>query len=199
MAVEGKSETTMRRRLRLGMVGGGPGAFIGGVHRIASRLDGHYELVAGAIASDPARAKAGAALVGIAPDRAYGNFEEMVAGEKTRSDRIDAVAIVTPNFAHHAAAKAFLNAGFHVICDKPVTTSFATALDLAETVKTTGMILGLTHNYTGYPMVRQAREMVAVGEVGKVRVVQVEYAQDWLTTPLELTGQKQVTRLRDEA
>jgi predicted dehydrogenase len=191
MAVEGKSETTMRRRLRLGMVGGGPGAFIGGVHRIASRLDGHYELVAGAMASDPARARAGAATVGITPDRAYGNFEEMVAGEKTRSDRIDAVTIVTPNFAHHAAAKAFLKAGFHVICDKPVTTSLATALDLAETVKSTRMIFGLTHNYTGYPMVRQAREMVAAGEVGKVRVVQVEYAQDWLTTPLELAGQKQ--------
>jgi predicted dehydrogenase len=164
MAVEGKSETTMRRRLRLGMVGGGPGAFIGGVHRMASRLDGHYELVAGAMASDPARARAGAATVGIAPDRAYGSFEEMVAGEKTRLDRIDAVAIVTPNFAHHAVAKAFLRAGFHVICDKPVTTSLATALDLAETVKSTGMIFSLTHNYTGYPMVRQAREMVAAGE-----------------------------------
>ena len=199
MAVEGKSETTMRRRLRLGMVGGGPGAFIGGVHRMASRLDGHYELVAGAMASDPARARAGAATVGIAPDRAYGNFEEMVAGEKTRLDRIDAVAIVTPNFAHHAAAEAFLRAGFHVICDKPVTTSLATALDLAETVRSTGMIFGLTHNYTGYPMVRQAREMVAAGEVGKVRVVQVEYAQDWLTTPLERTGQKQAEWRTDPA
>jgi predicted dehydrogenase len=196
MAVEGKSETTIRRRLRLGMVGGGPGAFIGGVHLIASRLDGHYELVAGAMASDPARARAGAATAGITPERAYGNFEEMVAGEKTRSDSIDAVAIVTPNFAHHAAAKAFLKAGFHVICDKPVTTSLATALDLAETVKSTRMIFGLTHNYTGYPMVRQAREMVAAGEVGKVRVVQVEYAQDWLTTPLELTGQKRTDPAR---
>jgi predicted dehydrogenase len=188
MAVD---ETTMRRRLRLGMVGGGPGAFIGGVHRIAARLDGHYELVAGAMASDPARAKAGAASLGITPHRAYGTFADMVAREKTRSDRIDAVAIVTPNFAHYAAAKAFLEAGFHVICDKPVTTSLATALDLAETVKSTGLIFGLTHNYTGYPMVRQAREMIAAGEAGKVRVVQVEYAQDWLSTPLEVTGQKQ--------
>jgi predicted dehydrogenase len=199
MAVEGASKTTMRRSLRLGMVGGGPGAFIGGVHRIASRLDGHYELVAGAMASDPARAKAGAASLGITPDRAYGTFEEMVEGEKTRSDPIDAVAIVTPNFAHYAAAKAFLEAGFHVICDKPVTTSLASALDLAETVKSTGMIFGLTHNYTGYPMVRQAREMVAAGEVGSVRVVQVEYAQDWLTAPLELTGQKQAEWRTDPA
>ena len=175
MAIDGKSDATMRRKLRLGMVGGGPGAFIGGVHRMASRLDDHYELVAGAMASDPARARAGAATLGIAPDRAYGNFEEMLAREKMRPDRIDAVAIVTPNFAHHAVAKAFLRAGFHVICDKPVTTSLATALDLAETVKRTGMIFGLTHNYSGYPMVRQAREMVAAGEVGKVRVVQMEY------------------------
>jgi predicted dehydrogenase len=199
MPVEGKQETTMRRKLRLGMVGGGPGAFIGGVHRIAARLDGHYDLVAGAMASDPARAKAGAASLGIASDRAYGTFEEMAAGEKTRPDRVDAVAIVTPNFAHHAPAKAFLEAGFHVICDKPVTISLATALDLAETVKRTGLIFGLTHNYTGYPMVRQAREMVAAGEVGKVRVVQVEYAQDWLSTPLELTGQKQAEWRTDPA
>jgi predicted dehydrogenase len=199
MPVEGKQENTMRRKLRLGMVGGGPGAFIGGVHRIAARLDGHYELVAGAMASDPARAKAGATSLGIASDRAYGTFEEMAAGEKTRLDRVDAVAIVTPNFAHHAPAKAFLEAGFHVICDKPVTTSLASALDLAETVKGTGLIFGLTHNYTGYPMVRQAREMVAAGEVGKVRVVQVEYAQDWLSTPLERTGQKQAEWRTDPA
>jgi hypothetical protein len=199
MAIEGKSEATMRRRLRLGTVGGGPGAFIGGFHRTASRLDDRYELVAGAMASDPARARAGAAAVGIAPDRAYGNSEEMVTSEKTRPDRIDAVAIVTPNFAHHAPAKAFLEAGFRVICDKPVTTSLATALDLAETVRGTGMIFGLTYTYTGYPMVRQAREMVAAGELGKVCVVQVEYAQDWLTTPLERTGQKQAEWSTDPA
>jgi predicted dehydrogenase len=199
MAIKGKSNATMRRRLRLGMVGGGPSAFIGCVHRMASRLDDRYELVAGAMASDPDRARAGAAAVGIAPDRAYANFEEMVTGEKTRPDRIDAVAIVTPNFAHHAPAKIFLEAGFHVICDKPVTTSLSSALDLAETVKRTGMIFGLTYTYTGYPMVRQAREMVAAGELGKVRVVQVEYAQDWLTTPLERTGQKQAEWRTDPA
>jgi predicted dehydrogenase len=199
MTVEGKYETTIRRKLRLGMVGGGPGAFIGGVHRIAARLDGHYDLVAGAMASDPARAKAAAISLGINPDRAYGTFEDMVAGEKGRADRIDAVAIVTPNFAHYAAAKAFLESGFHVICDKPVTTSLATARALAETVESTGQIFGLTHNYTGYPMVRQAREMIAAGEVGEVRVVQVEYAQDWLSTPLELTGQKQAEWRTDPA
>ena len=181
------------------MVGGGPGAFIGGVHRMALRIDDRYELVAGAMASDPGRARTGAAAVGIAPDRAYGSFEEMVTCEKTRPDRIDAVAIVTPNFAHHAPAKAFLEAGFHVICDKPVTTSLATAIELAETVRATGMIFGLTHNYTGYPMVRQARDMVAAGELGKVRLVQVEYPQDWLTQPLERTGQKQAEWRTDPA
>jgi predicted dehydrogenase len=199
MAIEGRSDAKAGGRIRLGMVGGGEGAFIGAVHRIASRIDDRYELVAGAMASDPARARAGAAAVGIAPDRAYGDFEEMVTGEKARPDRIDAVAVVTPNFAHHAPAKAFLEAGFHVICEKPVTTSLATALDLAETVRGTGMIFGLTHTYTGYPMVRQAREMVAAGQLGKVRVVQVEYAQDWLTTPLERTGQKQAECRTDPA
>jgi predicted dehydrogenase len=199
MAIDGKSDATMRRKLRLGMVGGGPGAFIGGVHRMALRIDDRYELVAGAMASDPGRARTGAAAVGIAPDRAYGSFEEMVTCEKTRPDRIDAVAIVTPNFAHHAPAKAFLEAGFHVICDKPVTTSLATAIELAETVRATGMIFGLTHNYTGYPMVRQARDMVAAGELGKVRLVQVEYPQDWLTQPLERTGQKQAEWRTDPA
>ena len=199
MAIEGRSDAKAGGRIRLGMVGGGEGAFIGAVHRIASRIDDRYELVAGAMASDPARARAGAAAVGIAPDRAYGDFEEMVTGEKARPDRIDAVAVVTPNFAHHAPAKAFLEAGFHVICEKPVTTSLATALDLAETVRGTGMIFGLTHTYTGYPMVRQAREMVAAGQLGKVRVVQVEYAQDWLTTPLERTGQKQAEWRTDPA
>ncbi len=199
MATDGKSETTIRRRLRLGMVGGGPGAFIGNVHRMAARLDDHYDLVAGAMASDPTRARAGAAALGIALDRTYDDFEKMVAGEKPRSDRVDAVAIVTPNSAHHAAAKAFLEAGFHVICDKPITTSLATALDLAETVRSTETIFGLTYCYTGYPMVRQAREMVAAGDLGKVRVVQVEYAQDWLTTPLERTGQKQAEWRTDPA
>jgi len=187
------------RRIRFGMVGGGSGAFIGAVHRIAARLDGHYELVAGALSSDPERARSAALDLGIAPDRAYRSFAEMVEAETSRPDRIDAVAIVTPNYRHHAPAKAFLEAGIHVICDKPLTTTLADALDLAETVRRTGLVFGLTHNYTGYPMVRQARAMVASGELGRLRVVQVEYAQDWLTVPLEETGQKQAAWRTDPA
>ncbi len=185
------AELQPRRRLRLGMVGGGPDAFIGAVHRIAARLDDRYELVAGALSSDPERGRSFALQLGIAADRAYGSYAEMAAAEAARPDRIDAVAIVTPNHRHHAPAKAFLEAGIHVICDKPLTTTVADALDLAETVRRTGLVFGLTHNYTGYPLVRQARAMVAAGELGRVRVVQVEYVQDWLTTPLETTGQKQ--------
>ncbi|MGA8311473.1 MAG: Gfo/Idh/MocA family oxidoreductase, partial [Terriglobales bacterium] len=127
----------------------------------------------------------------IAPDRAYGSFAEMAAAEASRKDRIDVVSIVTPNHLHYPAAKAFLDAGIHVICDKPLTTTLEDALDLAATVRRTGLLFAVTHNYTGHPMVRQAREMVASGELGPIRVVQVEYAQDWLSTPLEKTGQKQ--------
>jgi predicted dehydrogenase len=187
------------RRIRLGMVGGGPGAFIGAVHRIASRLDDRYELVAGALASDPERARAGASALGIAADRAYGSYEEMAAKEKSRPDPIEAVSIVTPNYRHHGPAKLFLESGFHVICDKPLTTNLADAEDLAETVRRTGLVFGLTHNYTGYPMVRQARALVAGGELGRIRVVQVEYAQDWLTERLEETGQKQAAWRTDPA
>jgi predicted dehydrogenase len=188
-----------RRRLRLGMVGGGPDAFIGAVHRIAARLDDHYELVAGALSSDRERGRSFALQLGIAPDRAYGSYAEMAAAEAARPDRIDAVAVVTPNHLHHAAAKAFLETGIHVICDKPLTTTVADALDLAETVRRTRLVFGLTHNYTGYPLVRQARAMVAAGELGHIRVIQVEYAQDWLTTPLETTGQKQAVWRTDPA
>jgi predicted dehydrogenase len=187
------------RRLRLGMVGGGPGAFIGAVHRIAARLDDRYELVAGALSTDRARASAGAAELGIAPDRAYGDFATMAEAEARRDDRIDVVSIVTPNHVHHAAASAFLAAGIHVICDKPLATSLAEALDLADKLRHSGLIFGLTHNYTGYPMVRQARALVAAGELGTIRVVQVEYPQDWLTTPLERTGQKQAEWRTDPA
>src|SRR5205807_7513984 len=177
------------RRLRLGMVGGGPGAFIGAVHRIAARMDDRYELVAAALSSDPGKSIVAAEEV-LNP-RAYGRFEEMAAAEAGRPDGIEVVAIVTPNHLHYANAKKFLDAKIHVICDKPVTTTLEDALDLEKTVKRTGLIFGLTHNYTGYPMVRQAREMVQAGELGALRVVQVEYAQDWLSTPLERTGQKQ--------
>jgi predicted dehydrogenase len=187
------------RRLRLGMVGGGPGAFIGAVHRIAARMDDRFELVAGALSSDPAKSKAAALELHIAPERAYGSYAEMAAAEAKRPDRIDAVSIVTPNHVHFGPAKAFLEAGIHVICDKPLTTTVEDALALAGIVRKSGLIFGLTHNYTGYPLVRQAREMIEAGEVGRIRVVQVEYAQDWLTTAVEATGQKQAVWRTDPA
>ena len=193
MTLRFKGTTKARRRLRLGMVGGGEGAFIGAVHRMAARLDDRYELVAGALSSDPARGRRSALDLGIAPDRAYGSFAEMARQEKRRPDRIDVVAIVTPNNAHIAPAKAFLAAGIHVICDKPLATSLKEALGLAEVVERSGLVFGLTHNYTGHPMVRQAREMVAAKELGRLRVIQVEYPQDWLTTSLEKTGHKQAS------
>lgn len=171
------------------MVGGGQGAFIGAVHRTAARLDDRYELVAGALSSNPQRALDSARELLI--PRAYANFSEMAAEEAKRSDSIDAVAIVTPNHVHHTVAMAFLKAGIHVICDKPLTTTLADAEDLSKTVAQTGLIFGLTHTYAGYPMVRQMREMVLGGELGPVRMIQVEYAQDWLSTPLEQTGMKQ--------
>jgi predicted dehydrogenase len=188
-----------KRRIRLGMVGGGPGAFIGAVHRIAARMDDHYELVAAALSSDAARSRSGAQDLHIAPDRAYGSYTEMANAEAKRPDRIEAVSIVTPNNMHYPMAKCFLEAGFHVICDKPLTTTVEEALDLAAIVRRSGLIFGVTHNYTGYPMVRQARQIIAGGQLGKIRVVQVEYAQDWLATPLEQTGQKQAAWRTDPA
>jgi predicted dehydrogenase len=198
MTIEGRNDQA-GRRLRLGMVGGGQGAFIGAVHRIAARLDDRYELVAGALSSDSQRARVSAAELRIAPGRAYGSYEEMAAKEAARDDRIDVVAIVTPNHVHHPAAKVFLAAGIHVICDKPLTATLEDALDLVRTVRRSGLVFGLTHNYTGYPMVREARARVEAGELGKVRVVQVEYPQDWLTTRLEETGQKQASWRTDPA
>ncbi len=188
-----------RRKLRLGMVGGGQGAFIGGVHRIAARLDGRFELVAGALAGTPEKAKASGAELGLDPARCYGDFAEMAKREARRKDGIDAVAVVTPNHVHFAAAKAFLERGIHVICDKPLTTTIKDARRLAELVDSSGCVFVLTHNYTGYPMVRQARQMVADGALGRIRVVQTEYAQDWLTTRLEDTGQKQADWRTDPA
>jgi len=179
------------KRIRLGMVGGGQGAFIGAVHRIAARLDDQYILVAGALSSDPQRAKASALELGIAPDRAYGSYAEMFKAEASRPDPIDAVAIVTPNHMHFPVAKAALDSGFHVICDKPLTTTTADAVSLAKLVKDTGLIFCVTHNYTGYPLMRQARAMIADGVLGDIRNVQVEYAQGWLAEPLEESGQKQ--------
>jgi predicted dehydrogenase len=196
MPIEGAAPK-QNRRLRLGMVGGGPGAFIGAVHRIAARLDDRYELVAAALSSNPERALAGARELHI--PRAYRSFEEMAASESKRDDGIEVVSIVTPNNLHYAPAKAFLEAGIHVICDKPLTTTLEDALKLADMVKRTGLVFGLTHNYTGHPLVRQAREMAHSGELGPTRLVQVEYVQDWLSTPLEKTGQKQAEWRTDPA
>ena len=173
------------RRLRLGMVGGGQGAFIGGVHRFAARLDGEWELVAGALSSNPERAAASASDLGIAPERSYSDFREMASAEAARSDGIDAVAIVTPNHMHAAPAIAFLDAGIHVICDKPLAATPQEAEAIAAAVARSDRHFILTHNYTGYPLIRQAREMIARGDLGKLRVIQVEYAQDWLTEPTQ--------------
>lgn len=186
--VSGRQVESGNGPIRLGMVGGGQGAFIGGVHRIAARMDGEFELVAGALSSDPARAKASAAELGLDPERSYASFAEMAKEEAKRPDGIEAVSIVTPNNMHFPPAKAFLEAGIHVICDKPLTSILADAKKLAALVKKTGMVFVLTHNYTGYPMVRQAREMVAKGVLGDIRVVQAEYPQDWLTEKVEDTG-----------
>ncbi|MCX5493110.1 Gfo/Idh/MocA family oxidoreductase [Kaistia dalseonensis] len=185
MAIEASKEEAGGHRIRLGMVGGGQGAFIGAVHRIASRIDDQYELVAGALSSDAARAKASAKDLGIADDRAYTSFAEMAKAEAARPDGIEAVSIVTPNNTHFPAAKAFLEAGINVICDKPLTTTVAEAEELVALVKKTGKVFAVTHNYTGYPMIRQARAMVAAGELGEIRLVQAEYPQDWLTEKAE--------------
>lgn len=184
-------------RIRLGMVGGGRGAFIGAVHRIAARLDDQYELVAGAFSSDPDRAAASAADLGVA--RSYGSFAEMAQREARRKDGIEAVAIVTPNHMHAPAALEFLRRGIHVICDKPLTASLPEAKKLAKAAEKSGVIFALTHNYTGYPMVRQAREMIAAGELGDIRLVNVQYIQDWLSEPVEQTGQKQADWRTDPA
>nr|WP_040672234.1 Gfo/Idh/MocA family oxidoreductase [Rhodobacter sp. SW2] len=184
-------------RLKLGMVGGGQGAFIGAVHRIAARLDGHWDLVAAALSSDPARAAASAAELGI--DRSYENYLDMAVAEAGRADGIDAVAIVTPNHLHAPVAEAFLRAGIHVICDKPLTATMAQAEHLAKVVAESGKQFILTHNYTAYPLIRQARAMVASGALGTIRLVNAEYLQDWLATPLEQTGSKQAEWRTDPA
>ena len=173
------------RPLKLGMVGGGRGAFIGNVHRFAARLDGQWELVAGALSSDPARALASARDIGLDPERSYDDFRAMATAEAARDDGIDAVAIVTPNHMHAPVALAFLDAGIHVICDKPLASDLDQAHTIAVAVERSGKHLILTHNYTAYPLMRQAREMIARGDLGKIRVVQVEYAQDWLTEAVD--------------
>lgn len=193
MAIEGRSDKATGR-IRLGMVGGGQGAFIGAVHRLAARMDDHYEFVAGALSADAARAKASGEELGLAADRIYGSFADMAKAESKRKDGIEAVSIVTPNHVHFPAAKAFIEAGIHVICDKPLSLNLKEALALEKLLaKRKDVIFALTHNYSGYPMIRQAKAMVAAGELGDIRLVQGEYPQDWLTTALEKTGQKQAT------
>ena len=186
-------------RIRLGMVGGGEGAFIGAVHRIAARLDDRYELVAGALSASPDKAIRSAEAIGLGSDRSYPDFRAMAKAEAARADGIEAVAIVTPNHMHAPVADAFLDAGVHIICDKPLTTTLEEARRLRDKARASGLIFAVTYNYSGYPLVRHARAMVQGGELGVIRIVQVEYPQDWLADPLEAAGQKQADWRTDPA
>jgi predicted dehydrogenase len=183
----------MSRKIRYGMVGGGRGAFIGAVHRIAANMDGQIELVCGAFSSDPEKSKASGADFFLPASRSYSSFEEMMHAEKEMpaDQRMDFISIVTPNHVHFPPAKLALENGFHVLSDKPATFDLGEARQLQEIVKKTGLLYGLTHNYTGYPLIKQAREMVQSGALGKIRKVVAEYPQGWLATRLEESGQKQ--------
>ena len=187
------------RRIRLGMVGGGEDAFIGAVHRIAARLDDRYELVAGALSASSDKAMRSAASLGLRPDRSYPDFRTMAQAEAARIDAIEAVAIVTPNHMHAPVAEAFLETGVHIICDKPLTINLEEARRLRDKARATGSIFAVTYNYSGYPLVRHARAMVQADELGALRIIQVEYPQDWLTEPLEAIGQKQADWRTDPA
>jgi predicted dehydrogenase len=191
----------MSRKIRYGMVGGGRGAFIGAVHRIAANMDGQIELVCGAFSSDAQKSKASGADLFLAPDRCYGSFEEMILSEKSlpAEKRMDFLAIVTPNHMHFPPAKLALENGFHVLSDKPATFNLQEAKDLSALIEKTGLLYGLTHNYTGYPLIKQAREMVRSGALGKIRKVVAEYPQGWLATRLEESGQKQAAWRTDPA
>ena len=181
------------RKLRYGMIGGGRGAFIGAVHRIAAQMDGQAELVAGAFSSDPDRSRASGEDLFLDPARVYGSFAEMAEAEskKTAAERLDFVVIVTPNHQHFPPAKLFLEKGFNVVCDKPVTFDLKESLALRKIVAKSGKVFALTHNYTGNAMVKQARDLVRSGKLGAVRKIVVEYPQGWLSTALEKTDQKQ--------
>jgi predicted dehydrogenase len=198
MAISGTSEQRSGP-IRLGMVGGGKDAFIGAVHRIAARLDDEFRLVAGALSSTPERSLESGLALGLDRERIYGSFQEMAEKEAAREDGIEAVAIVTPNHMHFPAAQEFLKRGIHVICDKPMTSTLEDAEKLAELARSSDALFVLTHNYTGYPMIRQAREMIANGELGSIRVVQAEYVQDWLTVAAEEAGSKQAEWRTDPA
>lgn len=185
----------MKRKLRMGMVGGGLDAFIGAIHRKAAYLDGSIELVCGAFSSNPEKSKAAGEALGVHPNRCYGSFAEMIRKEKNLPGdmRMDFVSIVTPNHVHLAPARLALQNGFHVIMDKPMTLNLREARTLQQVVKKSNLVFALTHTYTGYPMVKEARELVAAGKLGAIRKVYVEYTQGWLSTPLERTGQKQAS------
>jgi len=191
--------STFTPRIRLGMVGGGRDAFIGAVHRYAARLDDRFELVAGALSSSAEKSRASGADLGLADDRCYGDFTEMAKRETRLKNGIEAVAIVTPNHMHAPAAREFLKRGIHVICDKPITSTLKDARALAKTAEKSGALFILTHNYTAYPMIRQARAMIADGELGAIRLVQAQYAQDWLSADIESGGQKQAGWRTDPA
>lgn len=199
MAIEAGKTPSRAPKIRLGMVGGGAGAFIGGVHRMAARLDGEFDLVAGALSSTAEKSLASGLELGLDPARCYGSFEEMAEKEAARPDGIEAVSIVTPNHVHYPAAKAFLERGIHVICDKPLTSTLDDALKLKAVADQSKALFILTHNYTGYPMVRHARELVESGALGEIRLVQMEYPQDWLTEAVEQTGAKQAVWRTDPA
>lgn len=189
----------MTRRLRLGMVGGGQGAFIGAVHRLAARMDDHYELLAAALSADPANARSSALALGLDPARAYEDYTRMARAEAARPDGIEVVAITTPNHLHAPVARAFLEAGIHVICDKPLALTLAEGEELARLARQQRRLFALTHTYSGYPMVRHARELVAAGELGELRYVQVEYLQDWLANPIPPGQNKQADWRADPA
>ncbi|MDR5818538.1 MULTISPECIES: Gfo/Idh/MocA family oxidoreductase [unclassified Caballeronia] len=185
------------RRVRLGMVGGGEGAFIGAVHRMAARLDDRWELVAGALSADAGRAASSAAAIGLS--RSYDDYREMARAEAARTDGVEAVAIVTPNHLHAPVATAFLEAGIHVICDKPLAVSLDEGEALSKLAREKGLLFAVTYTYTGYPLVRHARGMVRDGLLGDIRVVQVEYAQDWLSLPVETQANRQAVWRTDPA
>lgn len=182
---------SFQRKLRLGMIGGGEGAYIGNIHRIASRLDGAWDLVAGAFDVDPEKGRAFALSLGMDSDRAYGDYRTLIEGEKDRTDRVDAVAICTPNFTHYPIAKALIEAGFDVICEKPLTATLEDAIALEELARNSGRFVGVTYTYSGYPMIHEARVRIAAGELGKIRTVQVEYPLEWMATAIETEGNAQ--------
>ena len=180
-------------KIKLGMVGGGEGAFIGEVHRIAARMDERFQLCAGALCSDPERSLKSALDLGLPEDRSYSDYKEMAISESQRDDGINFVSIVTPNHLHHPIAKAFLEVGINVICDKPMTMNSEEAQELIDISESSDLIFAVTYNYSGYPLIREAREIIKKGELGSIRIIKVEYIQDWLTEPIENTGQKQAS------